>query len=475
MLRGREEPRLLTQPLRELTPETSLGYEAIRFAEQMLGVDLMPWQKFWLIHALELDAEGNFRFRTIVTLVARQSGKTHLLKVLILFMMYTGRVRMVLGAAQSLAIARESWEGAVDFAQDDPELRSEVAAVQRANGEQTLKLVNGARYKISASNRSAGRGLSVDLLVLDELREHRDWLAWGALSKTTIARPNALTIAISNAGDDQSEVLNSLRESAVAGNDPTLALLEWSAPDGCALDDREAWAQANPALGHYISERAIESALSTDTPEVFRTEVLCQRVDTLDSALDAAAWKGCADPSGALDVSKSRVALCLDVSPDMGHISLSAAAMLPDGRVRVELLDTWHSTEDARHGLPGWITKIKPKKFGWFPGGPSAGLATDLRAIKRSVELKAGDVPAVCQEFAEQITARRLLHSNDARLAAQVAGASRLPSGDGFRFTRKGVGHVEAVYAAAGAVHLARTMPARAAGPLIVVPRTRAS
>ena len=83
------------------------------------------------------------------------------------------------------------------------------------NGEQCLTLSDGQRYRITAATRGAGRGLSVDVLLLDELREHRDYLAWAALSKTTLARPEALICAVSNAGDDQSVVLNDLRARAI--------------------------------------------------------------------------------------------------------------------------------------------------------------------------------------------------------------------------------------------------------------------
>ena len=39
---GRTEPRLWTKPLRELTPETSLGFQVIAFAAEVLGVTLYP-------------------------------------------------------------------------------------------------------------------------------------------------------------------------------------------------------------------------------------------------------------------------------------------------------------------------------------------------------------------------------------------------------------------------------------------------
>lgn len=485
---GSETPRLSTEPLRPLTPETSYGFEAIAFAQDVLGVELLPWQKWWLIHALELREDGTFRFRTVLTLVGRQNGKTTLLKIVALYFMYLGRARMVLGAAQSLDIARESWQGAVELAEECAELQPEVGNVRRANGEQCLTLESGARYRITAATRSAGRGLSVDLLILDELREHRDWLAWGALSKTTTARPNAITVGISNAGDDQSVVLNHLRSSAIAGEDDSLALFEWSAPDDCDLADVTAWAQANPGLGRTISHQAIRSAMSTDPPATFRTETLCQRVDALDAAVDLAAWKAAADKSGTLEAVREKVGVVVDVAPDGQHVTLSGAALLDDGRTRVEVMSAWASTTEARRalfegvdGTPGLLQKIAPYVVGWFPGGPAAALAAEFRSMKAAadeeiergtrpgrrvhpdvVELTGTDVGQACQGFADLVAARRVLHPDDPLLNAHLAGAQKLHSGDGWRFCRKGVGHVDALYAAAGAIHVVRTVPAPA-------------
>ena len=41
---GSTEPRICTPPLRPLTPETSLGFEVVEFADEVLGVELLPWQ-----------------------------------------------------------------------------------------------------------------------------------------------------------------------------------------------------------------------------------------------------------------------------------------------------------------------------------------------------------------------------------------------------------------------------------------------
>lgn len=57
--KGYAEPRIWTKPLRELTPETSLGFEVIDYAREVLHVELRPWQKWLLIHALELNEDGS--------------------------------------------------------------------------------------------------------------------------------------------------------------------------------------------------------------------------------------------------------------------------------------------------------------------------------------------------------------------------------------------------------------------------------
>jgi len=70
-------------------------------------------------------------------------------------------------------------------------------------------------------------------------------------------------------GEDQSALLNQLRQRALASvDDPntTLAIFEWSAEDGCAVDDWDAIAQGTPGLGWTVSHEAIWSSLLMDPP-----------------------------------------------------------------------------------------------------------------------------------------------------------------------------------------------------------------
>ena len=80
-----------------------------------------------------------------------------------------------------------------------------------------------------------------------------------------------------------------------------------------------------------------------------------------------------------------------------------------------------------------------------------------------------GDVAACCMGLAEQVMSGRIAHSDDPLLNAHIGGAERLKRGDAWVLSRKGEGHVDAAYAVAGAVHLARTLPPPVGKPRLVV------
>src|SRR5215472_14002799 len=499
-LLGRTQPRLWTPPLRPLTARTSRGYEAAAFAEKVIGEPFLPWQRWLAVHALELNPDGSYRFRVILVLCARQNGKSTFKRTISLWRLYIDGARLILGVAQDVGLAREQWQYALDTIETSPELRGELAKVRRVNGDEWFRvrpeerrelehrelgydddhwdesatLKTGGRYKIAATNRKAGRGLSIDELNVDELAQMWDWKPWSALYFTTMARPDAQIWCMSNAGSDESVVLNRLRDAALSGRDPSIGLFEWSALDDCQLDDWTQIRQANPSLGHTISPAAIRTAMTTATPAVYRTEVLCQKVDQLDGAISYAAWKDCHDPQGTLDKLRDRTAACFDIAPDGAHATLTVAARTADGRPRVEVAAAWKNADQARAEVGEHLSRIKPAAFMWFSTGPGAEMATVCRPLaqryNRRHKRRDGDPPEdgeitgsrvteTCQEFAALVRARRILHPGDPLLDAQIKGASKLVSGDGWRFTRRGGGHCDAAYAAAGAVTTALAMP----------------
>jgi hypothetical protein len=490
-LRGKTAPRLWTPPLRTLTRRTSLGYELAEFAG-LIGSPFDPWQRWLGIHMLELNRDGSLRFRICPVIAGRQCGKSTFAAVLCLYFLYVRGAQLVLSAAQDLSRAREHERFCLDMIRSSPWLASELGHVHGSSGDEWFRVANGSededgpvdvfstaaggRYKITAANRKAGRGASADLLFWDELRESYGFDGgWSALSATTLARPDALIVAMSNAGDSRSVVLSQLRESALAGKDPGLGLFEWSAPPAAALDDTGALRQAMPGLGHSVSLSAVTTLIASQPATVTRTEIFGQWVDLLNQAIDYAAWTACHDPAGDLSGARDRISACVDVSPDGEHVTLALAA--PAGnQVRVEVRAAWPSTEQARAELPAMLAKIRPRVISWFPGGPAGVLATTLRPrpgtepppLERArpgmpayAELTGVRVSEACMTFADLVRARLVLHPGDELLNNHVRNAEKMHVGsdNAYRFTRKG-GHCDAVYAASGAVALALQIPA---------------
>jgi hypothetical protein len=485
-----------------LTRETSKGFECNEFAA-MIGEPNLAWQDWLNIHALELLEDGTPRFRVVIVLVARQNGKSTSKRKVSLWRMFMDGARVVLGTAQDVALAREQMNLCKAAIMASPDLAAEWGGQRNVNGDEMFWLLPDGmpantprealpRYVVRATNRKAGRGLAIDELNIDELREQRDWKAWAAVSKTVMARPNSQIWVMSNAGDDESVVLNQLCSAAgmaigsdgisVLGpaRDQSIGLFAWVAPEGCDLDDWDAIAQANPALNSGgPTTAAIRTALGTDPPEIYRTEVLCQKVDALDSAVDLSAWAACADPQGSLDGLRDRVAACFDISADGQHATLAAAARTADGRVRVEIVEAWNGSDTARAELEDFLDRVKPQVIAWYPGGPGAAFASILRPadlevdaklptgwkVSRThgrrayIELGGGRVTEACQELADLAVARQVLHPADPLLDAHITGSKKHDSGDGWRFVRRGAGHCDAAYAAAGAVKAALSMP----------------
>lgn len=491
---GSTTPRLYTQPLVTgppgpcgcgcaLTRETSYGFDVLEFAASVAGFTPDPWQAWLLVHAGELLPDGRPRFRKVLVQVGRQNGKTSLVAVLALYWLFVERPETILGTSTKLEYAQDAWEKSVKLALASPVLKSLLPAkaphgVRRTNGSVGIKTIDDCEYRIAPANEEGGRSKTVGLAILDELRQHFDYSAWNAIIPATNAVRFAQAWALTNAGSDRSVVLNDQREIGLAGADDRLGLFEWSAPDGADPEDAEALCAANPSVGIrqeldvLLSDARAAKVRGGAMLAGFRTEVMCQRVKNLDPAIDPDGWLACLE-TGDLSGVRSRIALCLDVSIDAQHATLVAAAVLPDGRVRVEPVEAWSGpgcTIDLARALPGLVARVKPRVVGWFATGPAASLSVDL-AKRRGwpppgvkVEAIRGESADLCMAFAAAVDARTVVHSADPLLDTHVAVAEPIRSGDRWVFGRRGVGHVDAAYAAAGAMHLARSLPARTGG-----------
>ena len=486
-----------------------MGFNQIAFATKHLKRRPLPWQEWALIHGGELLEDGRPRFRILIILVGRQNGKTEIIVILPPYWMFVDDSPLILGTSTKLEYAKESWTKVRKLIRKSSALKGLYHAERwYLEGAQTTEMWTydrddagelirerdsvGSRYKIAAANAEGGRSLTIHRGIVDELRQHKDFSAWDAIEPACSYADSQLW-GLSNAGDDTSVVLNTQVAEAMEfiergiGN-PRVGLFAWDNPQDADPEDPRAILQANPRVGYggaSLEDLRMEAAAAVraggERLTGFKTEKLCIRVKVMNPAIDPGQWLRCRAP-GTLDEARNRIALAVDVSPDGGHVTLAAAAQLQSGHVRGEVIGAWKSIAQARAELPGLLDKIRPQKFGWFPSGPAAAMAADLarpagftaERWKRVGEAIRGDMSAACMGLEEQVRSRAFQHSGDPLLDAHVAEAERLKRGDAWVFVRHGDGHVDAAYAMAGAVHLARTMPPPAGKIRLITARPEA-
>ena len=398
---GKTEPRLFTPPLRELTPDTSLGYAAIAYANEILEMQLYPWQEWALIHALEVTGDLNspdwrFRFRTVFFMVSRQNGKTELSKVIASFFLNFLRVEAVFGTSLSMDKAEEVWEAVIQEQESHADLAQDIQQVARRNGGKRLVLTGLRTYKVGAPTRRAGRGDANDLVMLDEVREHRDWETWSAAVASTNAKPNGMTVCFSNAGDPDSIVLRQIRSQAIEKIQGTkaadfggsvdadaLGLFEWSAPEKAETDDLEALAQANPALGYgKLTERALMANRETFPESKFRSECMCQQVETiLPEPFPDGAWQGGIDEESTI-APESELFWGIDMSQDRKWTVIAVCGMREDGNYHAEVVERRIGSEWAIDWFRQRAIRYGEMKLSFQErGAPVSGLAEQICTI----------------------------------------------------------------------------------------------
>lgn len=496
---GSAEPRIWTPPLRELTPATSVGFDQIQFARKVLRRPPDPWQEFAWIHGGELLPNGLPRFRLVIVLAARQNGKTETPVILAVYWLAVDSPGTIVGTSTKLEYAAETWDKTRRLIDRTRRLDTEHLPGRkwyvRGAGLTEMRFLpqpdddplTERRYRIATANEEGGRSLTIRRALIDEWRQHKDYRAWSALEPAMEAVPDAQAWAMSNAGDDTSVVMNEYVDAArqfiqTGEGDPSIGIFEWSAPDDADPLDPYALAMANPNMNRRLrgdrlmNKARLAVAKGGESLTLFKTESMCIRVKVMNPAIDPGMWLRCRNP-GTLDTARGRLGACLDVAPDGGHVTLAVAALLADDQVRVEVAGAWDSTAAARAELPSLLGRIRPAKFAWYPEGPASAITPDLRLPTgytksqwdRVAEPIRGDMAAACMGLDEQVRSRKLLHSGDLLLDQHVGECERIKRGSRWVFGSASGGHIDAAYAAAGAVLLARTLPPPVGKPRLVV------
>ncbi len=437
----------LVRPAHLWVPEhaSTSGPECTDLAA-LAGMILDAEQQLALDGLLAERQDGTWASFEAALICARQNLKTFVLRAIALHRLFLLQDRLTVWTAHEFATAMEAFRDLTEAVDGCADLSRKVKKVNNTNGEEAIELHSGARLIFRARSKRAGRGLSGNTVILDEafaLMPHH----LGSLLPTLSAVPNSQVFYGSSAGHLTSSTLRALRERGRKGNDPSLAYLEWCAPDGgcgsetcehaldavdCALDNEANWLCANPALGRRISYTAIRAERRALPPQEFARERLGWWEDPGEGAADKippALWSAAADTTSLVVGIPS---FAVDVTPDRARTSISVAGYRADGRVHVEVIRTGRGTGWVATALDGIVQRAAGRTVVLDAAGPAGSLIGELEERGLDVtSVTAREHAQACGLLVDLVTQERLRHLDQPELNMALAGACTRDLGDG--------------------------------------------
>jgi phage terminase large subunit-like protein len=442
-LRGTTKPRLQSVPLK--------GKNKIDDVKQLceiIKMPLLPWQEYVLKDMLTVDKKGKWIRKTNLLLIARQNGKTHLARMLILAHLIKWETNVLI-MSSNRSMALDTFRQVTDILENNDHLKGFVKQIRYANGTESIEMLNGTRLDVVAATRDGSRGRSVNgLLFIDEVREISEE-GFRAATPVTRAHPNSHTLLCSNAGDAFSTVLNDLRERAISYPPESFGFYEYSAPQYCKINDHNAWAMANPSLGYTITLESLSEAVATSPIENTRTELLCQWIDSLSSPWPHGVLEETSDSTLEMTAGAYTV-FGFDVSPSRRNGSLVAGQILPDGRIGIGILETYSSQVAIDElkmaaSIKGWADIYKPRLV-CFDKYATQTIADRLSQSGVMVEDVSGQqFYKACGDLLEGLVNHRVVHNGQAELIQQMNNCAAKVNDSAWRIIkRKSAGDISA-------------------------------
>lgn len=443
---GHQRPRICTVPVAVSAGSAEAAHEVCRLA----GLRLDPWQEFALASSLAEREDGKWAAFEVGEMVSRQNGKGTTLEGRELTGLYViEEERLIIHSAHEQATSSEHFRRLLELIESSPRLDEEVMRAPRGKGAEAIELRDGSRILFKTRTGGGARGLTGDLVVLDEAMILPEEMI-GALVPTMAARSmhgNPQLWYTGSAVDQQIHehgvVFARVRERGIAGA-PRVMYLEWSIdadhPDEVGREtreSREAWAQANPGLGIRISEEHIANECAGALgPRTFAVERLgvgdWPRTDGESSVIDIDLWSSLTDgqsrPVGPL-------CICFDVTPDRSTAAIGVAGRREDGLSHVEVIDHRRGTSWVAGRLAELAERHDLAAILYQDKSPAASLVPEIEVEVTPVNTS--ELAQAFGVFTDAVADRSVRHLGTSELVAALRGASTRPLGDAFSWSRK--------------------------------------
>lgn len=269
------------------------------------NIKIDPWEEDFIRAIYEpQNADGDRIVRRAVLSVARKNRKSLIISALLICHLI-GPEAQRNGQIYSCAVKKEQAKVIFKMCREMIEMRPKLSSYLRVVESTATIFVTrldckgrGSRYRALSAEKSGAHGLGADFFVYDEMGEARDNELWNVLLDSQQLRVSPLAVAISTQNNDPQHPLSIMIDDGLKGEDPSIVCRLHAADEDCALDDREQWIKANPALKHWKKIDSIEvaaaEAMRLPSQEAnFRRRYLNQRVSVHTPLIAQSDWKAC--------------------------------------------------------------------------------------------------------------------------------------------------------------------------------------
>jgi len=466
-------PPALESPLSPLATG-SFGPKVVKWVKRRLHMRLDPWQEYALYRMLEHDADMQLLASTVLLSVARQNGKSVIIRAIVGWILDEGykwdtfrKWDFILLAAHDAKQARIPY----DYIRRDVRAYADIntwghsarrQGVQRARATQYTGIeLNGVRVDVATSQPGSARGISPGLVCFDEVLTQTSFETYEVLSPAQVAIRNAMMLMTSTAGFADSVVLRAMYDRLVRQStnaeqhDPTFLGLWWRADhDDVTPAEWDQVVKANPAFdGRGLSRQMIENEFGFLPRGSWIRERLNRWHDErVDAPFSVAAWGACRvpQPLAPADVVGNYVIAC-DVTASWSEGAITVSAMRKDGKVGVEVHRHLLSrpsvplyASDFTREIAAIVKRVGRGKLDAIVYNASSALAPafERHAVEAMLPyqaINASKMLMACADFAEGVIAERVAH-DDPFLDSQIAIAQRrfLGSDGSWRWTISG-------------------------------------
>ena len=468
----------------------SWGPAVADYLEREVGIRLDRWQRRALNRALACDAAGRLVHRIYLLSTGRQNGKTALVRALIGWAL-TAREgplwRLIYGVAHDRGQARIPYEAVgVDLApmarRLGPAPRGGLSITRYLGIRSGMAGRPREYHPASRDARNTLRGLTLDLVVFDEIRTQHDSETWAAILPATSAAPEPLILGTSTAGDARSVLLRSLFDRGlriIDGAEPAngFGMTWYAARDDDAPDDPAAWRRSSPAMASgRLTEAVIRAELYGMTAAAFRSERLNLWVDELgDAWLPPGVWarQVAPQPITPEELLGARITLAAEAAPTWRRATVTVAMRLADGRAWAGVVaDLDAAVAIAPTIAPeALVDALEAARRAWRPAlvayngtaaaAPYVG-AWAARAGVQAVSMTAGQLRQASELLRSELVGGRLSHAADELLAAQARSgrpSGPIEAGGWYLSVRESLGEIDALRAIAWAAWAAIAPP----------------